>query len=287
MQHPQQRHGERTAQIPQDQPPGMHNRQRNDERDRRRSREREEIGHQQREQPAHRQPLDTLRAPRTGARNGVVGVDRHEATGHRRDHEQDDIETELHARPGRERDDVQRREMKEDRRRRDQREESDEEIVAPIARLPQRDADAGSDGQGERDVGDGDRDAPRRVDQHASGQPQDDDSGQCRSGRRRTVGPVANDREQEPGDDGERVAEDQLMGMPRRARVPHVGQVTGKLGRPRAARHGGEDRRHQIERTKAQLPEREAALLHQLQLPQQLPGAFATRTRQPSGPCSR
>ena len=62
---------------------------------------------------------------------------------------------------------------------------ADEEVVAPVAALDDRQADSDGDGERKRRIDDRGRGAERRQDQHAAGHPQRGERDQRRAGRRR------------------------------------------------------------------------------------------------------
>ena len=149
--------------------------------------------------------------------------------------------------------------MKREVRSAEREQQRDEEIVAAIAALYERDRDAPRRGKRERNVGRGSRQRVRREHQHPRGEPQRDDAAEPCAGGGREAGPVAARGEQEPDDDGERIAEQHLVRMPHRSREIGRTKPSGELRRPQSDRQRREQTGEQIERSEAEREQRRAA----------------------------
>ena len=136
--------------------------------------------------------------------------------------------------------------------------QADEEIVAPVAARKQRHAEAERDRDRKQHVDRRGGDGQRREQQHAARDPQPGQRHQRASRGRRPARPVAHCGEQEPGDDRQRVAEDHLVGMPHRAIEVRMREPACVLRGPERDRQGRERTGEQIERPKAQPPQRQA-----------------------------
>ena len=112
---------------------------------------------------------------------------------------------------------------------------------------------------GNGDVDNRCRGGVRGQDQHATGHPKRHKRDQRRPSGRRLAGPVGNGRQQESGHDRHRVAEQHFVAMPRGTSKVCGGQLAGVLTDPQQDRQRGENAGKQVERTKAQIPEREPA----------------------------
>jgi hypothetical protein len=112
-------------------------------------------------------------------------------------------------------------------------------------------------GGGEGRVCGGGGKRPLEEQQHARRQPQRDDRGERRADGRGLAGPVAHGREQESDDDREGEAEDHLVRVPQGTRQSAAGVPAGKLRDPGADRERGEEGGAQVERAKAERPQRE------------------------------
>ena len=151
------------------------------------------------------------------------------------------------------------REMHRELRNGKQHQQPDEEVVASIARAHEHDAQCCRGGEGECRVDDRRGPAEGREDQDASGDPQGRERGEPSARGRRQVAPVASRGEEEADDDGQREAEQHLVRVPHRARQVGRGEVAGELQGPERDGERGEHAGQQVEGTKAQLPEGEAA----------------------------
>ena len=131
----------------------------------------QQVGRKQDEHAAQREFFDQWVTRGFHTRNAVVGEHRNHPPAHHGHDEQDDIESDLQARPLRPREHAQMCKMKRKHGEAEQQQQRDEEVVPPVPAL--HDGDAYPDGDSDRKRRVDDRRGRREwgQDQHAAGHP--------------------------------------------------------------------------------------------------------------------
>ena len=159
----------------------------------------QQVGRKQDEHATQREFFDRRVARGIHARNAVVGEHRNHPPAHHGQDEQDDIESNLKARPFRPREHAQVRKVERQHGEPQQQQQCDEEVVPPVPALHDGDAYPDGDGHRKRRIDDCRGCGEWRQDQHAAGHPKRCKCHQRHACGRRLPGPGANGREQEPG----------------------------------------------------------------------------------------
>ncbi len=190
------------------------------------------------------------------AANTVVGEHRNDAPAHHRHDEHDEVEPNLQARDRGPVQDPKIGKMDSERDEADQQQNRDEKVVSGVAAPGERNSDRDRDRHGKRGIHDCRSAVIGRQHQDSAGDPQQRKRGQRRAGRRRLSGPVADRSEEEAGDDGERVAEQHLVGMPDRTARESGGKNARVLANPQRNRQRGKYGGEEVKRPEAKVPER-------------------------------
>ncbi|KFB70051.1 MAG: hypothetical protein CAPSK01_000450 [Candidatus Accumulibacter vicinus] len=256
MQHPYQRRSEGSPRLPEVEPGRVHHGCSQRNRCDHRCWRRQNVGSQQNQYTSECDLFNEWMANGLRTRNTVVGKHGDHPSTHHRDDEQDDIESNLQTRPFGPGQHSEPGKMHGQNGCAKKHQQRDEEVVAPITALHQRDDQPDPDRYRKCDVHQGCRGHVGRQHQDSSGGPEQGKGKQHAAGRRRLSGPVTAGREEEPGDYRQRIPEQHLMAVPSRAVHQTDRQVSRVLGHPKRNRQRGEDTGKQIERPKTQGPER-------------------------------